>query len=246
MRLNRYLASAGLGSRRSCESLIREGRVSINGHFVDSLATVVADGDDVRVAGRRILQPESTTVVALHKPKGFLCTRSDERSRRTIYDLLPRHMMRLAYIGRLDKESEGLILLTDDGDLTQKISHPSAKMEKEYDVELDGPLDEGSAAKLLRGFPIIGGRARMESLKPIGGHRFRVVLTQGIKRQIRHMFYRVGREVTKLTRTRIGPIELAPLKPAEWRPLSPAEIDRLRGKPVARRTTSKKSSPRKP
>ncbi|GAB4183363.1 MAG: pseudouridine synthase [Terrimicrobiaceae bacterium] len=243
MRLNRYLASAGLGSRRSCEKLIREGRVSINGHFVDSLAAVVGEGDDVRVVGRRIQPPVTSTVVALYKPKGFLCTRSDERSRRTIYDLLPRTMTRLAYVGRLDKESEGLLLLTDDGGLSQKISHPSAKMEKVYEVELDGPLDEESTGKLLRGFPIIGGRARMESLKRLGGNRVRVVLTQGIKRQIRLMFYRVGLEVTKLTRTRIGPIPLSPLKPGEWRPLNAAEIAQLRGEPRSRPKAARKPRP---
>jgi len=228
MRLNRYLAAAGYGSRRSCEDLIRAGRVSINGHFIRELATVVGDGDDVRVAGEPARKPAGTTVLVLHKPKGFVTTREDERGRRTIYHLLPPEWKRLAYVGRLDRDSEGLVLLTDDGELNHTLTHPSRKIEKEYEVLLDGPLESGAVEKLLRGFRIEAGRARMESVRAVAPDHLRVVLCQGLKRQIRHMLHECGREVRRLVRTRIGPVVLKPLRPGEWRILKPKEVAHLR------------------
>lgn len=228
LRLNRYLAACGLGSRRACESLISEGKVSINGHFVRDLATTVGEEDEVRVAGKHLHRPQESTLLALYKPRGVLSTRSDERGRPTIYGLVPRSMGRLFHVGRLDKESEGLILLTDDGDLGQSLSHPSRKVEKEYEVTLDGSLDPEKIPKLLRGIPIEGGVGRMVRVHRRGEHSATVVLNQGIKRQIRLMFYRLGLEVRRLVRTRIGTVTLGSLHPGEWRALTQPEIDRLR------------------
>jgi 23S rRNA pseudouridine2605 synthase len=228
VRLNRYLAACGLGSRRACEALIEGGKVSINGHFIRDLATKVLAEDDVRVTGRRVRAPTATTVVLLHKPRGFLCTRSDDRGRRTIYDLLPAAMRRLASIGRLDRDSEGLLLLTDDGLLSQALTRPRHEVEKEYEVVLDAPLDPDTIPRLLRGMQLEGGKARMEKVALRGDRSVMVVLKQGLKRQIREMFFRVGREVKRLVRVRLGALRLGDLPSGAWRQLRNSEIAALR------------------
>jgi 23S rRNA pseudouridine2605 synthase len=229
MRLNRFLAASGLGSRRACEDLIREGKVSINGHFIRNLATVVNPGDEVRVAGKPPLRPIAPAYILLHKPKGVVCTRSDERGRQTIFDLVPAPFGRLFHVGRLDKESEGLILLTNDGALSHHLTHPAHEIEKEYEVLLDRPLEAQQVPKLLRGFFIEGGRARMERVQIIAPSMVKVVLQQGIKRQIRLMFLKLGYEVKRLIRTRIGDLEIGALRPGDWRALHKREIALLKG-----------------
>jgi len=232
MRLNRFLAAAGLGSRRSCEDLIASGAVVINGSRVEKMATLVAPDDDVRVHGR-IIRVARPVYLLFHKPVGFVVTRSDERGRRTIYDLLPPEFRTLGHVGRLDKESEGLLLLTNDGDLSQKLTHPSHEIEKEYEVALDKAFDPAHASKMLRGMFIIGGRARFERLHILGSNRLRVVLCQGIKRQIRLMFYDMGYEVERLKRTRIGEIRDERIPVGAFRHLTPREVSGLKaGKPA--------------
>ena len=224
MRLNRFLASAGYGSRRACEALITDGKISINGHFVRNLATIVQPGDDVRVAGKPPPRPSAPVYILLHKPRGILCTRSDERKRSTIFDFVPSHFGRLFHVGRLDKDSEGLILLTNDGVLSQRLTHPGHDVEKEYEVLLDKPFDPQHAARLVRGFMIEGGRARAERVHVIGPTLVKVVLRQGVKRQIRLMIYKLGYEVKRLMRTRIGGLELRGLDPGQWRVLNAREV----------------------
>jgi 23S rRNA pseudouridine2605 synthase len=226
MRLNRFLAAAGLGSRRSCEQLIATGRVVVNGHRIDNLATVVEPGDDVRVGGRPV-HPAATTTLLLNKPRGYVVTRSDERGRRTVYDLLEPGHANLFHVGRLDKESEGLLLMTNDGALAQLLAHPSHGIEKEYEVRLDKPFDPTLTTKLLRGIHIEGGRGRFESVRTAGPQTLRVVLKQGLKRQIRLMFYRLGYEVERLRRVRMGPLTDHKLPPGAWRPLTRKELDLL-------------------
>jgi 23S rRNA pseudouridine2605 synthase len=228
MRLNRFLAAAGLGSRRACEALIKEGKVSINGHFVRDLATVVDPEDDVRVSGKPPLRPIPPAYILLHKPKGVVSTRSDERGRQTIFDLVPAHFGRLFHVGRLDKESEGLILLTNDGALSHRLTHPAHEVEKEYEVLLDRSFEAQQISKLLRGFVIEGGRARMERVQIVAPSVVRVVLRQGIKRQIRLMFHKLGYEVKRLIRTRIGDLEIGTLQPGEWRALHKREVALLK------------------
>jgi 23S rRNA pseudouridine2605 synthase len=227
MRLNRYLASAGLGSRRSVEALVLEGRVRINGQVVLDLSTQVGPEDTVKV-GSRIVAPQEMVHAVLFKPKGFVCTASDERQRRTIFDLLPTDWPRVYHVGRLDMESEGLLLVTNDGDLSLALTHPRFKLEKEYEVTLDKPFDPVHAEKLLRGFQIEGGRARMESVQILSPEKLRVILTQGIKRQIRLMLYDCGYEVENLRRTRIGTVRIEKLRPGMWRMLSPKDIADLK------------------
>lgn len=227
MRLNRFLASAGLGSRRSVETLIREGRVTINGHVITDLATQVGPGAVVKV-GNRILHTERVIHAILHKPRGVVVTADDERGRRTIYDFLPRDWPRVFHVGRLDKESEGLLLVTNDGDLALTLTHPRYKIDKEYEVTLDKPFNPADREKLLRGFHILGGRAKVEELHRISERDLRLTLRQGIKRQIRLMLYELGYEVEMLRRIRIGPIALGGLRPGEWRQLEMREVQALK------------------
>jgi 23S rRNA pseudouridine2605 synthase len=229
MRLNRFLAASGLGSRRACEALIREGKISINGHFIRDLATVVNPGDEVRVAGKPPLRPVVPVYILLLKPKGVVCTRSDERGRRTIFDLVPAHFGRLFHVGRLDKESEGLILLTNDGALSHRLAHPAHEVEKEYEVLLDRPFEAQQIPKLLRGFDIEGGHARIERVQIVAPSMVKVILRQGIKRQIRLMFLKLGYEVKRLIRTRIGDLKIGTLQPGEWRALGKREVALLKG-----------------
>jgi len=231
MRLNRFLAAAGFGSRRACETLITDGKVSINGHYIRDLATTVETDDDVRVTGRPV-RPMALTYILLHKPRGFVCTRSDEKGRKTIFDLLPAHYGTLFHVGRLDKDSEGLLLLTNDGALSQRLTHPSHEVEKEYEVLLDKPFDLADKPKFLRGFHIEGGRAKMERLNLVKLTFLKVVLRQGIKRQIRLMFYKNGYEVKRLLRSRIGAMEMKTLGPGQWRQLKAREVRALAEAPA--------------
>lgn len=227
MRLNRYLASCGLGSRRSVETLIKEGRVKINGRIIDDLGTLVAPGDVVKV-GSKIVQPEEIIHAVLFKPRGFLCTASDERARRTIFDLLPEDWPRVYHVGRLDMESDGLLIVTNDGDLSLSLTHPGFKIEKEYEVVIDKPFNPEHREKLLRGFQIEGGRAKMEELELLAPNKLQIILTQGIKRQIRLMLYECGYEVESLRRVRIGTLRIEKLRAGMWRMLSPKDVADLK------------------
>lgn len=225
MRLNRFLAHAGVASRRSSEDLIRAGRVTVNGALVTNLATQVSEKDAVKVDGRLLRTQQSLTAL-LHKPAGYVCSASDEAGRKTIFDLLPRNWPRLFHVGRLDKESEGLLIVTNDGDLALRLTHPRFKIEKEYEVDLDRPFAFEDREKLLRGLHILGGRAKVERVNKLSQTRLRLVLRQGIKRQIRLMLYQLGYEVKRLIRTRIGDLALN-LPPGQWRMLTNEEIRAL-------------------
>jgi len=227
MRINRFLAASGLGSRRSCEDLILNGSVTINGQICQNLATEVTEEDFVKVGSRRIL-PEKHIYVLLHKPRGYLCTAADTHERRTIFDLMPRNWPRLFHVGRLDRDSEGLLILTNDGDLGLRLTHPRYKIEKEYEVLLDRPYDAAKdTPRLLRGVNTEHGRAKADSVRQLAPNLLRIVLRQGLKRQIRLMLYKVGYEVKRLIRMRIGPLRLTELRAGEWRILTLAEVKNL-------------------
>lgn len=226
MRLNKFLASAGLGSRRGCEQLILEGRVTINGEVCTDLSTKVGPEDSVKANGK-LIRSERPLHIMLHKPRGYLCTASDTEGRRTIFELLPRNWPRLFHVGRLDQESEGLLILTNDGDLSLHLTHPRYKIDKEYDVALDREFNPADREAMLKGIHIEGGRARAETVRQVGPRHIRLVLRQGIKRQIRLMLYKLGYEVEALCRTRIGPLSIAGLRPGEWRALKAEEVAAL-------------------
>ena len=234
VRLNKYLASCGVGSRRACDKIIQEGDVFINSSRCDNPATRVELDDDVRV-GKKIVKPKQAEVVLFNKPAGFVCTKSDELGRETIYHILPPHMQHLKNVGRLDKDSEGLLVMTNDGDLALKLTHPSLKVEKEYLVTLNQAFPNELIDRLVKGVQTPEGRARAKSIKRISPRRVRVVLETGLKRQIRYMFDAVNLKVTKLVRIRIGLLEGGGLESGNWRELEAEEITALQTNPKPRR-----------
>lgn len=216
VRLNKYLASCGLGSRRGCETLIREGRVEINGKIITELSARVLSGDHVRCDGKRV-QSQNELTLLFHKPEGCLCTKNDPQGRRTIYDVIPTKFEKLNYIGRLDYNSSGLILLTNSGDLNERLTHPRYHIEKEYHVLLDRPFNPDLTDKLLAGFQFEEGHARTDAVEIVGRKRLNLVLTQGYNRQIRRMFSKLDYQVRKLERFRIGSLVDYDLEPGKYR-----------------------------
>jgi len=240
VRLNQFLARAGFGSRRACETLIREGAVTINGHRLTELAVRVGPDDHVLVYGKPVKLPLPVTAV-LHKPPGYLCTSAESTKERTIYDLLPKNWPRVVYVGRLDKDSEGLLVVTNDGNLAQRLTHPSSKMRKTYIVTLDREFDFALAPKMKKGISIEEGFARMEDIYRVGPRTLKVVLTQGLKRQIREMFFKVGYEVKRLVRIQIGNLSLENLAVGQHRVLTQEDVKRYFPSAPASRSARKKS-----
>ena len=219
IRLNKFLASAGHGSRRFCDTLIRDGKVVINGKVVTNLATQVKPTDSVVVGGQRCRQEEAVYLL-LNKPAGVVCSRIAQGRRKTVFDIAPDDLARLFYIGRLDLDSEGLLILTNDGDAAQRLTHPSHKLEKTYLVELAQDFDYELTPRFINGFMIEGGYAKAEAMFKISKRHIKVILTQGLKRQIRLMFLKHGYKVKKLQRIQMGDIKLGKLRPGAWRLLT--------------------------
>jgi 23S rRNA pseudouridine2605 synthase len=233
LRLNRFLASAGIGSRRHCDELIAAGRVTINGKVSTDFCAQPGPRDHVKVDGKLVRAARAFTII-LHKPAGFVSTRKDQHARDTVFDLLPKKFSRLFNIGRLDAQTEGLLLLTNDGDLAQRLTHPRYKIEKEYEVTLDRPWDPALGQKLLRGIFLDGQRAKITRVHSVSPTRLRVVLRQGINRQIRRMFEAVGYRVKHLVRLRIGNLRLGELPHGHWRALTKRELQSVEGEAPAR------------
>jgi 23S rRNA pseudouridine2605 synthase len=232
LRLNRYLALCGFGSRRSVEELIRNGEVTVNGETVADLGRRVAEGDAVAVNGRPARPPREHLYIVLNKPAGYLCSRTDPFGRRTIYDLLPKDYLRLHYVGRLDYQSRGLILLTTDGEWTQGLTHPSHEVPRTYLVHTESPVSPQDAEELVEGV-LIGPEetARAASAHP-AGDGWEITLQEGKKREIRRMLEVLDHKVIDLQRIRFGGLELGELPEGEFRPLSRAEIARLHERKV--------------
>ena len=227
MRLNRFLAAAGVGSRRHCDELIAAGSVTINGKPCTDFSAQPDARDHVKVNGKLVHVAPPLTIM-LHKPAGFVSTRRDRHVRNTVFDLLPSKFSRLFNIGRLDAQSEGLLLFTNDGDLAQSLTHPRYKIEKEYEVTLDRPWDSSLTPKLLRGIFLDGERATVARLHAVSPVRLHVVLRQGINRQIRRMFEAIGYRVKNLIRVRIANLLLDDLPRGHWRALTENELKSLR------------------
>jgi 23S rRNA pseudouridine2605 synthase len=226
VRLNRFLAAAGIGSRRHCDQLIADGRVTINGRPCMDFSVQPTARDHVKVDGR-IVHVDSPMTIVLNKPAGFVSTRRDPHTRDTIFDLLPTKFPRLFNVGRLDAPSEGLLILTNDGELSQRLTHPRYKIDKEYEVILDRPWDPVLTSKLVRGIFLDGQRAQIARLHASTPTRLQVVLRQGINRQIRRMFEAVGYKVKRLVRVRIGNLRLGYLPLGHWRALTKSELASL-------------------
>ncbi len=226
VRLNKYLASCGIGSRRACDELIGSGRVEVNGAPCVKLATRVTPSDHVRVDGKRVV-PKEEVVVIFHKPRGYVCTRSDELGRKTIYDLLPATLQSLHHVGRLDTDSEGMLILTNDGDLSQQLMHPSKSVEKEYLVTSNQAFENVHLDQFLQGIFTEEGKLKAKKIDRVSARRLKVILDHGAKRQIRVMFEALGYQVTKLLRVRIGNLWLGDLEPGRWAVLNAKEIGML-------------------
>lgn len=225
MRLNRFLAAGGVGSRRHCDELIAGGHVTINGQTCTNFSAQPMPGDHVKVNGKMVHVDPPLTIM-LHKPAGFVSTRKDAHARNTIFDLLPRNFGSLFNVGRLDAQTEGLLLLTNNGDLAQRLTHPRFKIDKEYEVTLDRPWNPELTTKLLKGIILDGKRARIERVQSIKPTHLRIVLRQGINRQIRRMFEAFDYRVKNLVRTRVGYLRLGDLPRGHWRPLSKSELQK--------------------
>src|ERR1700737_287568 len=178
MRLNRFLAAAGIGSRRHCDELIAAGRVTINGQTCTNFSAQPGERDHDKVDGK-LVRAERPLHIILHKPAGFVSTRKDPRARDTIFELLPAKFPRLFNVGRLDAQSEGLLILTNDGDLAQRLMHPRYKIDKEYEVTLDRAWDPALTPKLLRGIFLDGRGAQIVRLQSTTPKRLRVILRRG-------------------------------------------------------------------
>lgn len=231
MRLNKYLAETGACSRREADEWIEAGRVTVNGARA-VLGTQVNDGDEVRVDGAPAGARPRRIYLALNKPVGIECT-TDRTVPGNIVDFVG-HPERIFPVGRLDKDSEGLILLTNDGDIVNTILRAENEHEKEYLVAVDRPLTAQFLAAMARGVPILDTVTNPCRLTPVGRNTFRIVLTQGLNRQIRRMCEHFGYTVRRLQRVRIMSVHLGQLPVGEWRSLTPAELRGLRpaGRPV--------------
>jgi len=236
-RLQKVLAQAGVASRRACEELIRQGRVQVNGQVVTELGTKADPNlDEISVDGAPISGPAEKVYLILNKPPGYISTVHDPRGRPTVLDLIP-HQGRLYPVGRLDAESEGLLLLTNDGELTHRLTHPRYEQEKEYRALVKGHPRDAVLSQLRRGVDLEEGRtapaevsraSRKERLEtPPGTTWLRIVIHEGRKRQIRRMCAAVRHPVQRLIRVRMGPLRLGTLKPGQWRPVTKRELERL-------------------
>jgi pseudouridine synthase len=237
VRLQKILAAAGVASRRASERLILEGRVSVNGSVVRELGSKADPAhDDIRVDGRRIRTETRHRYVALHKPRGYVTTRDDPQGRPTVIDLLGRDPGYIYPVGRLDYDSEGLLLLTTDGELAERLMHPRHEVERVYETIVAGAPDEAALDKLRRGVFIDGRRTAPAEVRrgaTVKAGRMTTKLTlslrEGRNRQVRKMCAAVGHPVRSLVRTRMGPLTLGRLRPGEWRELTAAEVKALKG-----------------
>lgn len=229
MRINKFIAECGVASRRNADVLIKEGRVKKNGKPVTECGVNVDERNDtVTVDGIKLELPSAFTYVMLNKPKGCVCTSSDEHGRKTIFDFFDGPDKRLFSVGRLDYDSEGLILLTNDGDLSFRLTHPSNEIPKTYSVRIEGEIDESDLAKLRAGVYIDGVKTNRSKIKVTevkdNMTKLSVTIYEGKNRQIRKMFEAVGKNVVFLKRVAIGDMRLGGLGRGAWRYLKADEI----------------------
>lgn len=224
-RINKYLSEIGYCSRRAADKLIDEKRITLNGKIVEQ-GTKINEGDELCIDKKRITAPDKKPVyIAFNKPRGIVCTTDTRREKNNIIDYI-NHPERIFPIGRLDKPSEGLILLTSDGDIVNKILRARNKHEKEYIVTVKQPITTDFISRMSKGVPILGVVTRKCLVEPISKYVFRIVLTQGLNRQIRRMCEYLGYDVTRLKRVRIMNIGLD-VPPGKWRDLTPAELSEI-------------------
>ena len=233
MRLQKYMAHAGVASRRKCEEIIDAGRVKVNGETITEQGMKVEESDKVTVDGKLLRLPKTNRYVLLNKPRGVVSTVDDNKGRKTVLDLVVTGKgQRLYPVGRLDMDSSGLLLLTDDGELTQRLLHPKYELEKTYRVTVKGVVDEATAQKLSSGIELEDGITAPATFKILEHRnaktRMEVTIHEGRNRQIRRMFEAVGTQVVELERIQMGPLKLGQLGKGEYRPLREKEIRALK------------------
>lgn len=230
-RLNKYIASSGICSRRKADELIEQGVVSVNGKKITELGFSVGEKDKVFI-NNEMVRPKKHEYYRFHKPAGFITSADDEKGRKIIYDLLPPELHNLKPVGRLDKDSSGLIILTNDGDLINELTHPSVKVPKVYIVSVNGKVHLHHLEKMAQGLEIEKGKIAYAdtSIKESDNNRtvMQVTLYQGLNRQIRKMFELLGFEVTSLKRIQHATIDLEGLKKGQFKPIKPQQVKDLK------------------
>ncbi len=226
MRLNKFLAAAGVASRRECDKLIADGKVSVNGKTA-ALGLDVNPDDEVSVNGNKVVLQKNEYYL-LNKPKGYICSVSDEKGRKTVMDLMPSNVGRIYPVGRLDYDSEGLLIMTTDGELAQKLMHPSNEVPKTYLVKIEGVLTEADLNPIRSGIEIDGYVTKKSKAHIVETNKaftkVHVTITEGKNREIRKMFAAIGKEVMLLKRIKIGEINLRGLDRGAYRKLTVAEV----------------------
>ena len=226
-RLHKYLAHCGIASRRECETLIEEGRVEVNGKVVTTLGTTVETAsDEIKVDGERVRQ-EKKVYYLVNKPRGYLCTNHDQHGRPRVVDLVPE-TKRIYTVGRLDEDSEGLILLTNDGTLANVITHPKFEVDKTYKLLVRGTVEKDAVKKVESGVWLSDGRTAPAHVRRIArkgpNSQVTVTLWEGRNRELRRIFAKVGLRVQTLTRTAIGPLRMEGMPTGAWRRVHPREL----------------------
>jgi 23S rRNA pseudouridine2605 synthase len=231
IRLNKYLSQAGVASRRKADELISSGRVTVNGAVITELGSGIGPGAAVTVDGRKVRAPSVFRYHMFNKPAGYLCSNGDPEGRPTIYDLLPPRLHSLKYVGRLDADSEGLLLLTDDGGLIERLTHPKYRIVRTYLAWVDGPLLPRELAPIIKGMYHQGEQYQPAHVRVVRGDGDAVLLefkiTEGKKREVRQLCRAIGHSVLRLQRTSFGPLSLGALPPGKTRPLQAAELSHL-------------------
>lgn len=231
MRINKFLSGCGIDSRRKCEKLIVDGRVRVNGKIVSELATDIKDGDRVEVDGKSVAVTHKKVYIMLNKPKGCVSTVSDEKGRKTVIDLI-NIKERIFPVGRLDYDTEGLLLLTNDGDLANKITHPRNAVKKVYSVRVEGEPTAAELKRLRAGIEYNGVKYGGSEIKNLGTEnnetKLEISITEGKNHEIKNMIESLGRRVLFLKRSAIGNIRLGGLSRGEWRYLNAREIEYLK------------------
>jgi 23S rRNA pseudouridine2605 synthase len=232
VRLQKYLAGAGVASRRRCEELISQGRVQVNGKVVTEPGTKVDGSEEIRVDGKVIRPGNKKVYILLNKPAGYISSSKDQFSRKTVIDLVSSVTERVYPVGRLDYDTSGLIILTNDGEFANMLMHPRHEVEKVYKAEVEGKLNAGEVEKLEKGLDIGGYVTAPASVRIIGESSYRSVVEirmhEGKNRQVRRMFEAIGHPVIRLKRTAIGGITAGGLEEGRWRYLSKAEVEKLK------------------
>lgn len=229
MRINKFLAAAGVASRRECDKLIADGKVRVNGKIA-ALGLEVSESDEVFVEDRKVVIQKNEYYI-LNKPKGYICSVSDDKGRKTVMDLMPANVGRIYPVGRLDYDSEGLLILTTDGDLAQKLTHPSNEVPKTYLVKIEGTLTESALNPIRSGIEIDGYVTKKCKAHIVETNKaytkIHITITEGKNREVRKMFAAIGKEVLLLKRIKVGELTLRGLDRGAYRKLTRPEIEYL-------------------